>query len=354
MPDLILNAQQAAVEDRLRASVFEAEARRAGLDPLAVANMDESQLIRELDYRPMLVGNAAPIGPEAWRRLDQRATVIQRDILAVFSRLAAANTTPVAMGDIMSYFPQISDSGEVSVTMDGRHPGKADQAVVKYVGTPVPIISAEARFGWRQMEVMRKAGTMLEVETIANKMRKVYEKLEDMALNGDAQVNVAGNTIYGLRNHPSRNTGTHGLNLNDAATTGANWMTAFAQAINLLEADNAFGPVTFFINKSDHTFATLTDFKANGNDSILSRLQSMDMIAEIVPCSRVPADNIIGVAGLNSGDWGSILSGMSPTTRPKMRHNAEDEYVFAAMAAMAPQLRTDFDGRAPFVHLTAS
>ena len=344
---------QAAVEDALRANAFEVECRRAGIDPVTAAKMDEAQLIRELEYRPLIIGNSAPIGPEAWRRLDTRASLIARDVLAVFSRLAAANTTPVSMGDIMSYFPQISDSGEVSVTMDGRNAGKSDAAVVKYSGTPVPIITAEARFGWRQMEVMRKAGTMLETETISNKLRKVLEKLEDMVLNGDTQVNVAGNTIYGLRNHPSRNTDTHGFDLNGAATTGANWVTAFTKLINALQGDNAFGRVTVFVNYSDWTFADLTDFKANGDSSIMQRLRSLDMIADIVPCSKVPADNILGIAGLETGEWGSILSGMAPTTRPKARQNAEDDYVYSVMAAQVPQFRTDFDGRAPFAHLTS-
>ncbi len=362
------NSLQELHDARTREAFFIHECRHIGMDPaelvqLVYANehgegpvefeVAESRLIREVNYRVAPMTNSAPILPEAWRRLLDRGTTIMRDRLAVFSRLAAASTTPVDIADLVTYFPQVSDSGAVTVTLDGQQPGNDDQAVVKYVGTPSPIISARARFGWRQMEQMRKSGTMLQTETIANKQRKVAEKLEDMVLNGDG-TNVGGMTIFGLRNHPSRNTGTHGFDLNNAATTGANWMTAFTQAINLVQADNAFGPVTFFINYADWTFASLTDFKANGNDSILSRLLSQDLIADIVPCSRVPADNILGVAGLETGEWGTILSGMAPTVRPLTRHNSTDPYVFDVMASMTPQLRTDFENRAPFVHLTAA
>jgi hypothetical protein len=45
---------------------------------------------------------------------------------------------------------------------------------------------------------------------------------------------------------------------------------------------------------------------------------------------------------------------MPLTTRPKTRLNPEDDYVFDVMAVTAPQLRSDFDGRAPFAHFTAS
>jgi hypothetical protein len=275
-----------------------------------------------------------------------------RDVLAVFNRLAAANTTPVSMGDIMSYFPQVSDSGEARVTMDGRDAGRSDAALVKYVGTPVPIITSDARFGWRQMEVMRKAGTLIEAETIANHQRKVADKLEDMVLNGDANVVVAGNTIYGLRNHPQRNTDTHGFDLNSTAT-GANYLAAFQKLINALVGDNAFGRATVFMNYSDWVYASINEFAAGYSKTILQRMREVEQIADIVPCGKVPADNLLGIAGIETGDWGSILQGMGMTTRPKARHNPEDDYVYTVIAAAAPQLRTDYDGRAPFAHLTA-
>jgi len=299
-----------------------------------------------------LVGNAAQVPIDAWRRLDGRAAQIQRDVLAVFNRLAQANTTPLSVADLVSYFPQISDSGDVSVSMDGRHTGKADQAVVKYVGTPVPAVTSEARFGWRQMEVIRKGGGMIDAETLANHQRKVAEKAEDLVLNGDTSVVVGGSTIYGLRTHPQRNTGTHGFDL--SAATGANWLATFQALINALVGDNAFGRVTVFLNYADWVYASINEFTAGYPKTILQRMREIEQIAEIIPAGRVPADNVLGVAGLENGDWGSILSAMPMATVPKARHNAQDDYVFQVLMMAAPQLRTDFDGRAPFAHLTAS
>ncbi len=301
-----------------------------------------------------LIGNAAPIPLDAWRRIDQRATRIQRDVLAVFNRLAAANTTPIAIGDLVSYFPKISDSGSVHVSMDGRSQGGADQANVSYEGTPVPIIDSFARFGWRQMEVIRKGQAQLDVETIANHQRVVAEKLEDMVLNGLSSIVVGGSTIYGLRNHPQRNTDTHGFDLNGGSATGANWLTAFSKVINALIGDNAFGRVTVFMNYSDWVYASINEFVTGYPKTILQRLQEIEQIQEIVPASKVPADNLIGVAGLATGDWGSILSAMPMVTRPKARVNMEDDYVFGVMAAAAPQFRQDAAGKMPIAHVTAS
>jgi uncharacterized linocin/CFP29 family protein len=300
-----------------------------------------------------LIGNAAPIPLDAWRRIDARAVRVMRDVLVVFNRIAQASTTPIGLGDLVSYFPKISDSGEVHVSMDGRSEGLADAPTIQFEGTPVPIIDSVARFGWRQMEVIRKGQAQLDVEAVANHQRKVAEKLEDMVLNGLSSIVVGGSTIYGLRNHPSRNTGTHGFDLNNTAT-GANWLTAFKQIIDLLVADNAFAKVTVFLNYSDWLFASINEFVAGYPKTILQRLREIEQIADIIPASKIPSDNIIGIAGLETGEPCTILSAMGMTTRPKMRYNPEDDYEFAVLAAAAPQFRVDDNGRMAIAHTTAS
>lgn len=151
-----------------------------------------------------LQGNSLAIPVDAWRRIDSRAQMLARSRLAVFNRLAQASTLPVSIADLVNFYPQVSDSNEVMVSMDGRNTAKADAAAVSYVGTPVPVLTTNARMGWRQMEVLRKGGGMLDVATIANGQRKMAEKMEDMVLNGLSSVNVNGATIYGLRNLPRR------------------------------------------------------------------------------------------------------------------------------------------------------
>lgn len=294
-------------------------------------------------------GNAAQIPLDAWRRIDQEGVSIQRDELAVFNRLSAASQTPVSMGDLVSYFPKISDSGEVNVSMDGRRKGNADQAVVKYEGTPIPIFDSQAEFGWRQMEVMRKGGGFdIVTETVSNHQRKVAEKLEDMALNGLGNIVVGGSTIYGLRNFPQRNTGNHTFDLNGAS--GANWMAAVKAQIFSLIGDNAYGKVSIFLNYADWVYADSTDYTANYPKTILQRLMELSSVAEFIPAARVPVNEMISVANLGSRKWGKVLSGMPLTTRPKVRHNPEDDYVIGAMASAATQFKSDYNGNSQIAH----
>lgn len=312
------------------------------------SGFNRRQIALAANSASVLEGNALAVPLDAWRRIDSRAQTLARSRLQVFNRLAQANTTPVSIADLVNYYPQVSDSGEINVSMDGRSQAKGDAPNVKYVGTPVPVFTGTARFGWRQMEVLRKGGGMLDVTAIANKQRKMAEKMEDMVLNGLSSVNVGGDTIYGLRNLPSRNTYSHTYTL--ATATGAQWLDAVKKAISSALGDNNFGQLTLFVNQGDYTAADTTDYAANYSGTILQRLLAINQIKEIIPASSVPANEILGIADLDAGEWGGILSAMPLTTRPKTRQEPEDDYIFSVIAAAAPQLRSDYNGQSAFVH----
>lgn len=296
------------------------------------------------------LGNAIGIPLDGWRRIDGRTQAIARSRLVLFNRLAAASTITVSLADVVNFYPQVSDSGDVLVTMDGRNAAKGDQAITKYVGTPVPLLNSVAEFGWRQMEVIRKGGGQLDTVSIANSQRRVAEELENMVLNGRPSINVGGDTIYGLRTLPSRNTFTHGLTL--ATATGAQWLAAVKQAIAAALGDNNYGRITLFVNQGDYTAADTTDYAANYAGTILERLRSIGQIAEIVPAPSVPANEILGIVDLDVGEWGGILSAMPMTTQPDTRISMTDNYVFKVWAACAPQFRSDYNGQSQFIHGT--
>ena len=301
-----------------------------------------------------LIGNAAPVGLDTWRRIDERGSMLQRDILAVYNRLARANTTPVSIGDLMSYYPKISDSGKLSVSMDGRMPGAADAPVVTFAGTPVPVFASAATWGFRQNAVMMKGGGLGVADMVAGPQRVVLEALEDMAINGRSSTNVAGSTIYGLLNFPDRTEATAygAFDLNGG--TGANWQAAFAGLIKALVGDNAFGRVTVFCNYADWTHAGLADYAATYQGTIAQRMLAIQNVAEVIPCGKVPANRLIGVNNIDSGEWGSVLSAMAPTVLPKARANPHDEYGMWAMAASSTQFRSDFNGRSQIAAITRS
>lgn len=312
-------------------------------------NQSQVQLASRIVANAEITGNAAPIPLDAWRRIDTRAQQISRSRLAVFARLAAANSTPVSIADLVNYYPIVTDSNEVLVSMDGRVQAKGDQASVRFAGTPVPIMTTSAKFGWRQYAVMTRGGGQIDTATFGNGLRKLAEFLENMTLNGLASVNVAGDTVFGLRNFPSRFTGNHTFTL--ASATGANWVTAFNQGIAGLESRNQFGPVTVFCNQGDYRSADTRDYSTSYSGTILQRLRAISQVSEIVPASSVPVNELIFIADLPSGEWGSVLNAMPITTRPKTRLDPEDDYDFTMIAAQSLQLRADASGQSAIAHI---
>jgi hypothetical protein len=301
-----------------------------------------------------LIGNAAPVGLDAWRRIDERGSLLQRDILAVYNRLARANTTPVDIGELMSFYPKVSDSGRLQVSMDGRMSGLGDQATVTFDGTPVPVFTSAATWGFRQNAVMMRGGGLSASDMVAGSQRVVLEALEDMAINGRPTTNVAGRTIHGLLTFPDRTEATPYGAFNLNGTTGANWMTAFTGLILALVGDNSFGRATVFCNYADWTYAGLTDYAAAYTGTIAQRMLSIANVAEVIPCGRVPANRLIAVNNIDSGEWGSVLSAMAPTVLPKSRQNPYDDYGMWALAASATQFRSDFNSRSHIAAITRS
>lgn len=311
-------------------------------------DFNERQLALANAHGSTMVGNALPIPRDVWGIWDREGIEIQREVLSVFNDLSASVSMPMPIGKLVHHFQTISDSGEVNVSLDGRSKARTDQPVFDYHGTPLPIIDSTFSFGWRQMEAARSEGMAPDSAARSNSMFKIAEKLENMTLNGDASVVVGGAQLYGLRNHPKRNTDTHGFDLNGA--TGPNWLAAFAKLTTALYGDNFYVEPTVYVNISDWKYARETDFStAYPNKTIAQRVLESG-IANVVPASNVPASELIGV--VKNRRVVQVLNGMPMTTRAQFRANMEDDYNFVTMAAAALEVKFDAEDNCGIVHVT--
>lgn len=283
--------------------------------------------------------NASPLPKDVWGEWDRDALVIQRDVLAVFNDLAATVSKSMPLGKLIHYFQQLGDNSEAHVSLDGRSKARKDAAERAYVGTPLPIIDSTYGFTWREMLAAQTEGVSLEDGNRQNAVRKVAEKLENISLYGDSQIVVSGQTLYGLANHPNRNTRSTGSTL--ASTTGANWKSEVIATLKLLHGDNYMGrPVTLYVNWSDWFYAGSTDYSTSYNSKTIAQaVREIEGVANVVASSKVPANTIIAV--VKASDVVQVLNGMPIMTRPKARLNPEDDYDFIVMAAAAVELKYD-------------
>lgn len=295
----------------------------------------------------VLVGNASPLPRDVWGEWDRESVEIQRDVLSVMNDLAGSVQRPMDIGKLVHYFRTASDSGNINVSLDGRSKAKTDAPLIDYHGTPLPIFDTTFSFGWRQMLAARTEGENLDDDARMNGMRRIAEKGEDIALNGDSSIVVAGNQLYGLRNHPNRGTRATGVALNGA--TGAQWVAEVTATLKVLHGQNVRAPATLYMNWDDWFYASNTDYSAQyPNKTILQRVAEIAGVSAIVPASRIPANEIIAV--VKNRELIQVLNGMPMTTRAKFRANPEDDYDFLIMMAAAVEIKYDSEGQTGVAH----
>ena len=284
-----------------------------------------------------LLGNAAPLPLNVWGEWDREGITVQRDVLSVFNDLAATVSRPIPIGKLIHYFQIISDSGQANTSLDGRSKARVDQPTIDYAGTPIPIIDSSFFFGWRQVEAAMSEGVSLDPAARLNAAYKVAQRLELQTLNGNANIVVGGSPLYGLTNHPKRNTRATGVALNGA--TGAQWLAEFNATIALLIAKNFYRPVTIYMNFGTWRYAQNTDHVIGYPKTIAARILEDGMIKEIIPASNIAANTIIAVVK----DVGvlQVLNGMPMSTRAQFRANPEDDYNFVTMTAAALEVKYD-------------
>lgn len=301
-------------------------------------NERQSALAATIGDGGVMVGNASPLPKDVWGVWDREGIEVQRATLAVFNDLAASVATPMPIGKLVHHFQTISDSGEVNISLDGRSKGRTDQPVIAYHGTPLPIIDSPFSYGWRQIEAARTEGFQLDSAGRMNAMFKTAEKLESIALDGDAQIVVGGAPLYGLRTHPKRNTRTTGQALNGA--TGVQWMADVNATLKLLHDDNYKVPATLYVNWDDWFYAQSTDYSTQyPNKTIAQRVLEGGGVASVVPSDKVTAGQIIAV--VKDRRVVQVLNGMPMITRAQFRANPEDDYNFVTMAASAVEVKFD-------------
>ena len=296
-----------------------------------------SQIAMAENHGQTLIGNALPLPKDVWGLWDREAVEVQRTTLRVFNDLSSSVSRPMPIGKLVHHFQTVSDSGSVNVSLDGRSKGRTDQPVFAYHGTPLPIIDSPFSYGWRQVAAASTEGFQLDAAGRMNSMRKIAEKAESLMLNGDTDIVVGADPLYGLRTHPRRNTRTTAQALNGA--TGAQWLATITATLKLLHDDNFKSPATIYLNFDDWFYATSTEFTAGYPKTIAQRVLELGGLRDVIDADSINPGEVIAV--VKDRRVLQVLNGMPMTTRAQFRANPEDDYNFVTMAAVALEIKFD-------------
>lgn len=214
--------------------------------------------------------------------------------------------------------------------------------------TPIYLTTDAFEIDIRTLKMSQRVGMPLDTTIAQSCTRAVNEAVEDAAINGATTLDgqdlyVAGYTAYGLLNEP---------NVNTEALTGAAWTTApvgdtvQTEVLNMVgenQADNKYGPYNLYVG-SAIALAFNKDFKANGNDSIVTRLQQMSFggrplrvrTADLIPAKRA-------ILVQMTSDVIDVIDGQRPTVIP---WTSLDGFTIhnLIMSIMIPRVKSDYNG----------
>jgi hypothetical protein len=284
-----------------------------------------------------------------WILMDRTVIDVARQRLTLTQELVSRGLVfpvPGALGVTRIEWERMSDMGPAEVDMSGLTPGRNDGIEFDLQGMPLPIIHKDFHLNIRHLEASRRGGTPLDTAQAALSTRIVSETIEGIILNGYAITSAGTGPIYGLLNHPNRNTGslTHDWSLD--TTPGDEIVKDLIEMIGVMLGDNMFGPYGLLLPLS--TMNRLSDdYKANSDRSILERLGAIPNVSFILPVAQLAAPNV--VLFQLSSDVIDMIDGIQPTLVQWEAHGGM-QFCFKVLAIMFPRVRSDYKGQSGIVH----
>lgn len=300
-----------------------------------------------------LIANATTLQEHEWRNLSgAMQTSYQSNLVAVSDLIGANLTRSVSIATKVDMWQTIGEMTEAEVSMDGETDSEEDRPEYGLNGTPVPIIHKQFRFSDRDLKTSRKLGNDLQTDGVSAATRVVAEMNENLLFNG-WDVTIRGENgspfeVHGYTTHPDRNTYEGG----DWGTT-SNIRDDVIAMLDALDADNRTGG-GFWLYLSPTQWRQLrsaVDTLGSGDRTVRERLQD-EFDQEIGALRRssylpdgeaVMVDPRADVIQLVRAEGTQIIEWQSPS-------GATDH--FRVMNAMAPEIKSDPQGRSGIVHAT--
>lgn len=297
----------------------------------------------------IVTNTPATLRYDEWKDIDRKVIEISTQRLkataAFISRGLTYNLGSIAA--VVALWQRSSDMTGADVTMDGISQGEKDRVNFDYKSVPVPIIHKDFSINLRHLEASRRMGQGVDTIQASIAARVVAEKAEDMLISGNA-IQVDGGTIYGLLNHPDRNTASLPLAWNNASKTGALILADVITMITALKADRHYGPYLLLIPQA-YEVTLDTDYRAQDSRTIRQRIMALEGIAGIEVVDRMPADNVVLVQVTD--DVCDIAMAQDTTTVQWATHGGlKQEY--KVMCSMVPRVKSDYDGRSGICHMS--
>lgn len=307
------------------------------------ANSEQKKAIR---------ANATSLEEDEWETLDDTVYRVAQETLSGIQDLRSAGLTrSISLATQIDKWQTTNDFEEAQVDMSGTTEGENQRTAYTSNGVPVPIVHSDFQLSMRELESSRNMGDDLETLNAAKASRQVSEGLEDLLFNGwDAVTDGNSNTfnLYGYLTHPDRNT----VSGSDFGTA-SNVRPTIEGIAQTLSGDNyAYDSgrgVWFYLNSEQYDQLLADDPDNDSSDTLLDTMESTFSWLNIRRADKVPAGTGVAVKPQPEVVDLSIAEDIQTV---QWEEKGGMSLLYKVMGAMAPRLKSDYDGQMGVVEVT--
>lgn len=286
-----------------------------------------------------------------WEALD--AAVIQSYRIrtnVVADMRGAGLTSDTTLAEMLNTWRVSSERRRPDVTMDGRTRVDRDRSDRKTYSVPIPIISTAYEIGMRELLASRAVGSDIDTFEAAEAAQALAEEEERLIIDGNSDIIVDGNQVYGLTNHPSRETDTaSNYGGGDFGTLG-NGYAAILGGIRTMAGLRYYGPFNVYVANTQ--YHELLEYQDDGTGDIqLNRIERLPQINSVKP-NDIIADGELVMVQMDA----NVLDLRIAMDLENRQWDAPDESAafFKVMEALTLRLKPDYRGNLGVLHMTGA
>lgn len=327
------------------------EALIGGSRPLKVNK--SSGLVQIMTKRGIVVNSI--LKEDEWQEIDRAVIEAARYPLRFVTMLRSRGLVqPLGgLGSLSSAYYTQSEMTTATVNMTGRGRGEQDLPDLKQVGVPIPVTFKEFSIGERMLQSSRRMGDGIDVTGAAEAARVVSETVESLFVNGTSVV-LNGAALYGITNHPNRNTDTAGNYGGGDWGTIANVVPTVNGMISAaMGTGKHYGPYTLFVSTTQFNQAANTYYTDGSGQTALDRIKALETVEEVV---HLPSDTLADGAVVLCQMSREVIDAAIALDLQVREWASGDgmESMFKVMAVMAPRVKARYDGKSGIVHATGA
>lgn len=281
---------------------------------------------------------------DEWKMIDREVIAAAEYPLRVINDIRSAGlVVPVDPNVLVSTWYTQGDMTGPTTNMLGRSMAERDIPEIEPDGAPIPMTYKDLSFSTRGIGASRRIGPGIDLTMINLTTRKIAERLESLAINGDTSIKFNGMTLYGLLTHPNADSDTAtNFGGGDFATAG-NFEKTVAGVIQAMNDDEFRGPFTLYLSETQYNQVSHTYHADGTGNTPLQRVESWPSIRAVLPLPTAVLAAGSMVAIQMTRDVLEWAEGQAITVREWQSGNGMEVF-FRLMAIAGPRVKSRQNG----------